>query len=197
MGGRPTMPRAVKIFCIYNYTSLFHTICQKGLYMPKRLCEVIVVKVTTTKFNFFLVTFLWFFQKSRIIYGPLQAVLCIFSSYWWREAYTTHIGPSDESLFLHKPSSVTSPPHSPPLFHQEGATEKYRLSNFSGSIYWNLYVLLVHFIASWSSEMHFGVMYLETWGGTQTYVAFSTLEFCSLFFVFGRTCMVPNSLNIA
>jgi len=28
------------IFCIYNYTFLFHNICLKDLYMPYRLCEV-------------------------------------------------------------------------------------------------------------------------------------------------------------
>jgi hypothetical protein len=49
-------------------------------------------------------------------------VFLIFSSYWQSEAYTTHIGPSDKSLFLHKPPSVESTPHLPPLFHQEDAT---------------------------------------------------------------------------
>jgi hypothetical protein len=51
----------------------------------------------------------------------LQEVF-IFPSYWQSEAYTTHMGPSDKSLFLHKPRSVKSTPHLPPLFHQEDAT---------------------------------------------------------------------------
>jgi hypothetical protein len=41
--------------------------------------------------------------------------------------------------------------------------------------------------------MQFGVIYLETWGSTQSYVAFWTLEFS---FVFGRTHMAPNSLTL-
>jgi hypothetical protein len=44
--------------------------------------------------------------------------------------------------------------------------------------------------------MQFDVIYLETWGGTQPYVAFSTLEFRSGFFVFGRTLMALNFLTL-
>jgi hypothetical protein len=44
--------------------------------------------------------------------------------------------------------------------------------------------------------MQFVVIYLKTWGGTEPYVAFSTPEFHSCFFVFGRTCMAPNSLTL-
>jgi hypothetical protein len=41
--------------------------------------------------------------------------------------------------------------------------------------------------------MQFGVIYRETWGSTQPYVALSTLEFRSCLFVFGGAHMVPNS----
>jgi len=57
-----------------------------------------------------------------------------FSSYWWSQAYNTHIRAYDKPLFLHKTPSVKPTPHSPPLFHQEDATEKYHFSNFNGSI---------------------------------------------------------------
>jgi hypothetical protein len=43
--------------------------------------------------------------------------------------------------------------------------------------------------------MQFGVMYLKTWGSTQPYVAFSTLEFHSFFFVFGGTHMAASSFT--
>ena len=42
--------------------------------------------------------------------------------------------------------------------------------------------------------MHCGVIYLETRGSTQPYVAFLTLLFCSHFFAFGGTHTTPNSL---
>jgi hypothetical protein len=41
--------------------------------------------------------------------------------------------------------------------------------------------------------MQFGVIYLKTRGSTQPYVALSTLEFCSCFFVFGGAHTAPNS----
>jgi hypothetical protein len=44
--------------------------------------------------------------------------------------------------------------------------------------------------------MQFGVIYLKTQGSTQPYVAFSTLEFRSCFFVFGGTHTAPNSLTL-
>jgi hypothetical protein len=43
--------------------------------------------------------------------------------------------------------------------------------------------------------MQFGVIYLKTWGSTQPYVALSTLEFRSCFFVFGGTHMAANSFT--
>jgi hypothetical protein len=82
--------------------------------------------------KFFLLTFLRYFQNSQIIYRSLQAAFIIFSLYWQSEAYTTCIGPFEKSLFLHKPPSVKSARHSPPLSHQENATEKYQSNNFSG-----------------------------------------------------------------
>ena len=44
--------------------------------------------------------------------------------------------------------------------------------------------------------MWFGVIYLKAWGGTQTYVAVSTLEFYSCSFVFGEIFTVRNSLTL-
>jgi hypothetical protein len=44
--------------------------------------------------------------------------------------------------------------------------------------------------------MQFAVISLETWSSIQPYVAFSTLEFRSFFFVFGRTNTSPNSLTL-
>jgi hypothetical protein len=107
--------------------------------------------------------------------------------------YHTHVGRSNKFLFLHKPSSVKSTPHSPLLFHQEDATEKYKFRDFTGSIYWHLCVPLFHFSAIWYSEMQFGVIYLETWGGTQLRIAFSTLAFHFFFF---RTHTAPTSLSL-
>jgi len=43
--------------------------------------------------------------------------------------------------------------------------------------------------------MQVGMIYLKTGGGTQTYLAFLTLGFCSCFFVFGRIHTAPNSLT--
>ena len=101
--------------------------------------------------------------------------------------YHTHISPSNKSLFLHKPPSVESTPHSPLLFHQQDVTEKYKFRNFSGSIYWHLCVPLSHFSVSWPSEMQFGVIYLKTWGGTKPYMPFSMPEFCSCLFLAEHT----------
>ena len=44
--------------------------------------------------------------------------------------------------------------------------------------------------------MQFDVIYLETWGSTQPYFAFSTLEFRSFFFAFTGTHKAPNSLTL-
>jgi len=38
-----------------------------------------------------------------------------------------------------------------------------------------------NFHVSWSSEMQFGVVCIETWGSTEPYVAFLTREFCCCF----------------
>ena len=97
---------------------------------------------------------------------------------------------------LHEAFSVKSTPHSPRLFHQEDATDKYQFSHFNASIYWHLCVTLFNFRGRWSSEMQFDVIHLETWGGTQPYVAFSTLEYCSCFFVFGGTHTALNCLTL-
>jgi hypothetical protein len=86
------------------------------------------------------------------------------------------------SLFLLKTHSVKSTPHSPPL-NQKDATEKFLFSNFSGSIFWHLWVQLFHFSFSWSSEMQFGVIYLKTQDSTQPYVALLVLEFRFSFLV--------------
>ena len=82
------------------------------------------------------------------------------------------------------------------IFHQENTAEKYQFSNYNGNIYVHLCVPPFHFNVSWSSEMQLGVIYLETWGSTQPYVAFSTLEFCSCFFVFGATHTAANSFTL-
>jgi hypothetical protein len=52
----------------------------------------------------------------------------------------THKGPSNKSLFLHTAPSVKSTTPSPPLFHQEDATEKYQFSNYNSDIYLHLCV---------------------------------------------------------
>jgi hypothetical protein len=100
------------------------------------------------------------------------------------------------SLFLNKSLPVKSTPPSPPLFHQENATEKYQFNKRNGNIYVHLCVPLFHLSVSWFSEMQFGVIYLETWGSTQPYVALSTLEFRSCFFVFGGTHTAVNSFTL-
>jgi hypothetical protein len=48
----------------------------------------------------------------------------------------THKGPSDKSVFLHTAPSVKSTAPSPPLFHQEDATEKYQFNNYNSDIYY-------------------------------------------------------------
>jgi hypothetical protein len=110
--------------------------------------------------------------------------------------YHTHISLSDKSLFLHETPCVKSTLHCPQLVHQEDTTKEYLVSNFCGSIYWLLCVLLLHLSVHWSSEMQFGMIYLETWGDPQVYVAFSTLEFHPCFFVLGRTHMTLNSVTL-
>jgi len=106
--------------------------------------------------------------------------------------------PSNKSLFLHKAPFCKIHTPSPLLFHQENTTEKYQVSNYNGNIYVRvqLCVLLFHCSDSWFWEMQFGVIYLETWGSTQPYVAFSTLVACSCFFVFGRSHTAPNFLTL-
>ena len=44
--------------------------------------------------------------------------------------------------------------------------------------------------------MQFVLIYLNTWGSTQPYTAFLTLEFGSSFFVFGGTHRTPNFLML-
>ena len=116
--------------------------------------------------------------------------MVVFSSYWWSEA-NTHKGPSYKSLFLHKAPSVTSTPHSLSLFHQEDITEKYQFCDFNGSIYWRVCSTISF---TWSSEMQFRVICLETRGGTQPYVAFSILDIYIYFL--SRIHMALNSLTL-
>jgi hypothetical protein len=54
----------------------------------------------------------------RCFYHKAETVnfFLIFSFYWLNEAYTTHIGPSNRSLFLHKAPSVESRTQSPSYF---------------------------------------------------------------------------------
>ena len=61
--------------------------------------------------------------------------------------------------------------------------------------YWHSCVQLFHFSVSWYSEMQFCVIYLETLGSTQPYVAFLTPGICSCFFVFGGTRKALNFLH--
>jgi len=44
--------------------------------------------------------------------------------------------------------------------------------------------------------VQFGVIYRETWGGTQPYIVFSILEFHSCFFVFGGIHTALNFLTL-
>jgi hypothetical protein len=108
----------------------------------------------------------------------------------------THIGPSDKSLFLHTAPSAKSTTPSPPLFYQEDATEKYQFSNYNSFVYLHLCVPFFNFRVSCSSDMQFCMTYLETCGSTLPFVAFSTLDFRSFFFVFGGTHTSPNSLTL-
>jgi len=100
--------------------------------------------------------------------------------------YTTHKGSTDLpiSLFLHSTPSVKFTPPSPQLFHEEDATEIYQSSNYSFNIYLQWCVMLFNFSVSWYSEIRFGMIYLETWGSTQPFVAFLTLVVCSCYLAF-------------
>ena len=113
-------------------------------------------------------------------------MVLILSSYWGCGA-NTHTGPSNRSLLLHEAPSVKSTPLSPP-FHEEYATANYQCSNYSGNIYLQLCVLLLQFIVSWFTEMQCDVMYLETWGSTQPYVAFDTCILFLFSYCFWNTC---------
>ena len=135
--GENTVPQChvlFKIFCIYNYISIFIIFVLKD-------CRGIKDCV---KFNFSQNYHRWsviFLTNNLLIfpavmnYRNFQAVVLIFSLYWWSKGNThTYKGPSDKTLFLHKiPSGITTP-HSPPLIHQD-ATEKYQFSNYNGNIY--------------------------------------------------------------
>ena len=59
------------------------------------------------------------------------------------------------------------------------------ISPISLVVFTDICVPLFYFSVTWSSEMHFSMIYLKTRGGKQPYVAFSTLEFHSCFSVFG------------
>ena len=110
------------------------------------------------------------------------------------EQIHTHKVPHYKSLFLHQAPSVKSTPPSHPIFQQDDAPEKCQFSNYNGNIYLHLCVLLLH--VSCFSEIRFGVIHLEAWSSTDTYVAFLTFVFCSCFFVFGRKHTAPNSLTL-
>jgi hypothetical protein len=104
----------------------------------------------------------------------------------------THTEPSDKSLFLHTAPSVKSTTPSPPLFHQEDATEKYQFSNYNSYIYLHLCIPLFSFRVSCSSQMQFCI----TWGSTQPYVAFLTTWLSFFFVCFCGTHTSPNSLTL-
>jgi hypothetical protein len=112
------------------------------------------------------------------------------------EQIHTHKGPSDKSLFLPKAPSIKSTPPLSPIISSTSCYWKCQFSHHSGNIYLQLCVLLFHFNVSWFSEMQFGVTYFETWGSTQPHVAFSTLVFCSCFFVFCWTQKALKSLTL-
>ena len=88
---------------------------------------------------------------------------------------------------------VKSTPTSSPLFLQEIGTEKYQFLSNKGKLYLCLCALLFEFSVTWYSKMPFDVIYLKTWGGLQPHISVWTLELCSCFFVFSRTCTAHNS----
>jgi len=65
---------------------------------------------------------------------------------------------------------------SPPLFPQENAMKNIS-SVITVVVFTVICVLFFHFHVSWSSEMQFGVVCMETWGSTQPHVAFLTHKF--------------------
>jgi hypothetical protein len=83
-----------------------------------------------------------------------------------------HKGPLNKSLLLHKAPSVKFMPLLPLFFIKKTLLKNIILLI---SVIISTYVLCSVF--PFSSEMHFGVIYLETWDSTQPYVAFLTLDF--------------------
>jgi hypothetical protein len=140
-------------------------ILSKGLYRHKRLCKVeLQSKLSLIKLNFPYWSLTIFPDFTYLQKSPGTVHFFIVLAKW--NIYHTHVGPYNKFLFLHKPPSVKFTPHLSLLFHQEVGFEKYKFRDFSGSIYWHMCVPLFDFSALWFSEMQFGVIYLETWGGT-------------------------------
>jgi len=112
-------------------------ILSKDLYRHKRLCKVEVQsKLSLIKFHFSYWSLTIFPDFTYLQKSPGTAYFFIVLAKW--NIYHTHAGPYNKFIFLHKHPSVTSTPHSPILFHQEDATEKYKFRDFSGSIYWRV-----------------------------------------------------------
>jgi hypothetical protein len=161
--------------------------------------NVVIVNIFTNKVKFSYwqtYNFPRIHKLFYIIYRRLQALFPspLILAKWSRYTHTKAL-PISLCSFI-KPLVWNLHPLLPHYFVKKMPHEQYLFRNFIGSIYWHLCFPFFHFSVSWSSEMQFGVIYLKTWGGTQPYVASSTLEICSCFFVFGRTHMAPNSLTL-
>jgi hypothetical protein len=192
MGEVPQSHVLFKIFCIYNYIPLFHSLCLKSFIYIKGCVKFNCTQNYHKSSLIFLTNILIIFPEltNYLQTSPRRVYFFLVLAKW-----NIHHTASDKYLFLHKAPSVKSTPHSPPYVIKKMLLKKNQFSNFSGSIYWHLYVTLFYFSVRWSSEMQFGMINLETCGGTKTYVAFSTLEFHSCFFVLGGTHMALNSLT--
>jgi hypothetical protein len=111
----------LKIFCMFNYTSLFHSICPKGLYRHIHvwLCAILLYLIFTNKVKFSCWQPYSFSRIHKLFTDISRQCFFLFlpPHIGKVKQIQTHKGPSNKSVFLHKAPSVKSAPPSPVLFH--------------------------------------------------------------------------------
>jgi hypothetical protein len=144
-----------KILWICKNRSLICHICQESLYNVHLGGGIIFLTNTLTVFA--VVTYYWHISWSSPSRRPPHAEV----SKWNRFMYK---GPSDKSLFFHQAFCKIHTPFTPVISSRKCCWRTLILA----------YVFMLCFSSSvsWSAEMLFDVIQLETWASTENLIVF-------------------------
>ena len=157
--------------------------------------SLILVKIITNKFNFSYYESNDCSRVHELFTDVSRECFLFFPGICRVKQVHTHKGPPTSLCSFIKAPSVEFTHPSPQLFHQKNTAEKIS-SAVTVIVFSDICVYRFPILVSVDlQKCKFVLIYLETWGSTQPYVGFWTLECRSCFFVFGGTHPSPNSLT--